>query len=182
MTRPARRRGRIRRLVSGSQKSSRARAPTTEHGATTNVCPSTAYVRLAAVFTSGPSAWADPRYSEKAGHAPTWISSPSPYIAYLVSGWRGSQQLRAPTFPSGVSWTWRSFPSPSPNTERSTWVGVSLRRTETGSPVSGTNAWAMYGLPPERSLNPRTTWIRWRAAAPRIRSISAPSRVIELVR
>src|SRR5580658_1469576 len=47
------------------------------------------------------------------------------------------------------------------------------------SPRSEMKAWAMYRLPPARSLKPSTTWMRCWAAARRIRSISAPSRVIE---
>jgi hypothetical protein len=79
-----------------------------------------------------------------------------------------------------VSCTWTSLPSPSPKTLRSTWVGLSLRRTETTEPVSSMKAWAMYRLPPDRSANPRTTCMPCRPAAAAIRRMCSPSRVIEL--
>lgn len=48
------------------------------------------------VNVGAPSACAAPRYTEKLGHDPTWICSLRLKIVYLVSGWRCSQQFKAP--------------------------------------------------------------------------------------
>src|SRR3954453_23951566 len=131
------------RLVSSVQSSSTISAETVAHGAITKQPPSTAYTRLAAVLTSGPSAYAPPSYSEKLGHAPTCTCSSCAYIAYFDSGCRCSQQHRPPSPPRGVSCTARSLPSPSPNTVRSTWVGLSLRRVAIVAPAGPIIHWAI---------------------------------------
>ena len=92
------------------------------------------------------------------------------YIAYFDSGCRCSQQHSAPTRPSAVSCTARSLPSPSPNTVRSTCVGLSLRRCEIVRPSASMIHWPMYRLPPCFSLRPIATTMPYSLAACAMRS------------